>query len=464
MIPRSWEFRAGPGIALVAILALLSAGPLWLPAAVAQGQDWVVSGLFTLENAVRELKGNLIIESGGELRITNSTLVLNCTKDGEFEIIVEEGGRLTADRANLTPGPTRNRYWFRVNGSLEMTGCEVSGTRGQFDTGGIYLSPSSTAAITRCHLFDNQWYAVIVNGSSPAISDCSIDAVKSGIRVENGGAPTISGNTIRGAERQAIIVLNSNPVISNNRILDNNQGIDLDRSKPQISGNEIAGCRLWGIQCYDFSDASISGNAISKCAQEGISVASSSPTIIGNVISDNQDGVNATGSSASLTRNTITGNRGWGVFCKSGAPSLNDNNFTNSRGEHNGVGDIAVVWSLAVLVEESGRGPVKGADVSVKDKSGKSIFNGKTGDDGTVSGIELFEYHTDSSGQHTDTPHKINVKRGELSSGSDMTMDRDQQVTAKLGRKSSSFLPGPGVVIAALSISLAALVFRRKRI
>jgi parallel beta-helix repeat protein len=460
MISRNWEIHPGPGIALVAILALLSAGPWLVPASAAEPPDWVITSLTTLENTVKQMKGDVMIESGGELRLANSTLVMNCSKDGEFQIQVKAGGKLQAERSNITSGPNGWHYRFRVDGSVDIKGTDVSGTRGQFDNGGIYLAPGSSATIESCNLFGNQWYAVMVNGTSPTIIGCAIDAVKSGIRVENGGAPTISGNTIRNAERQAIIVLNSNPVIRNNRILDCNQGIDLDRSKPQLSGNEISGCRLWGIQCYDFSDASISGNAISRCAQ-GISVVSSAPSIIGNVISGNQDGVNTSGSSASLTQNTITGNRGWGVFCKSGAPTLSENNFTKSGESSNVLGDVAVVWSLEILVEESGHGPVTGADVSVKDKSGKTIFRGKTGDDGAVSGIELFQYHRDSGGQHADTPHKINVKSGDLSSGSDISMDRDQKVTAKLGRKSSSFIPGPGAVLLALSLSLAAIVLRR---
>jgi parallel beta-helix repeat protein len=443
------------------ILLVFSSTPL--PAAAETGQpDWIVDSLTTLENTVRVLGSNIVIENGGELRLNNSTLIMNGSKEGELQILVKQGGRLQADGANITWGQGRWHYWFQVNGTLDIRDCAISGLRGQFDTGGIYLAPTSTATISRCHFAQNQWYAAIANGSSPVISDCDIDAVKAGIRVENGGAPTISGNTIRGAERQAIIVLNSAPMIRNNRILDGHQGMDLQRSKAQISGNEISGCQAWGIQCYDFSDADITGNAISGCAEEGISVVASAPTLVGNVIYGNGIGVNATTSSTTLTKNSIYGNRGWGVFCRSGAPVLSGNNFTDGRGTDNPMGDVAVVWSLTVVVEEQGHGPVAGANISITDSSGKTVFRGSTGDDGTVPGIELYQYRIDSGSRQSGTPHRLSVKKGDLSASSEIRMDKDQTITAKLVKTSTGFIPGPSLAMAALACILAAVMLRRK--
>lgn len=450
------------GCVIVALLLLVPC--LFIPAASAAGAaDWVITAPTTLDNTVKQLNGDLVIESGGELRMTGSTLVLNCTKDGEFQIIVREGGRLVADRSNITFGPARMHYWFHVNGFLDIKDSDISGMRGQFDNGGISLAPTATANITHCHFFENQWYAVLANGTSPAISDCTIDAVRSGIRVDNGGAPAITGNGIRNATLQAIIVLNSNPAIRNNRLIDNYHGIDLSRSKPEVSGNEIAGCGLWGIQCVDFSDATISGNAITKCDQEGVSVMSSSPKLSGNVISDNAVGVNTSGSSAVLTRNTITRNRAWGVLCRSGAPTLTENKFTDDSGGQNAPGDVAVLWSLTVRVEGSGRELVTGAIVSISDSSGNAVFRGTTGLDGTVSGIQVYQYHTDSSGKHDDTPHQVNVKANGKSSGSKITMDKDQVVTARLGSGSSGFIPGAGAILVALAVAGAVMVIRRKK-
>jgi parallel beta-helix repeat protein len=445
--------------AAILLLASLACNP----APAAGTSDWVITAPTALEDTIKELDGDLIIESGGELRLTNSTLIINCSKEGEFQILVKEGGRLLADRAIITYGKARWRYWFRVNGTLDLKDSSISGTRGQFDTGGIYLAPSSAATIARCHLFENQWYAVLVNGSSPTISDCSIDALKGGIRVENGGAPTISGNTIRGAERQAIIVLNSNPAIRNNRLLDSHQGIDLYQSKPEVSGNEIANCGAWGIQCAESADATISGNAISRC-QEGMSVVSSSPKISSNVIADNAVGINTSGSAAVLTRNNITGSTAWGVYSLGGAPTLNANRFTDAAGNHNSPGDVAVVSILTIHVKGSHLESIAGAKVTIKDKSGKTVFNGSTDQTGTISGIQLYKLRIDASGEHSDTPHKVSVKYKDLSSTMEIKMDRDQDVTAKLTPATSRFIPGPGVMMAAISLSMALLLLSRRRI
>jgi hypothetical protein len=172
--------------------------------------------------------------------------------------------------------------------------------------------------------------------------------------------------------------------------------------------------------------------------------------------------VNTSTSSVALTRNTISGSSGWGVFCRSGAPTLNSNNFSQGQGSDNVLGDVAVVWSLTILVEEQGHGPVPGANISVTDSSGKTVFKGKTGDDGTVSGIELYQYRINSGSRSSGTPHKITVKKGGLSSSSDITMDRDQVVTAKLVKTASGFIPGPAAAMAAVAFALAAIVLRRK--
>jgi len=452
-------------VAMAVLSAMLLVPVLLSPRVSAETgrPDWVVTSLTTLEDTIKQLDSNLVVGSGGELRLINSTLILNGSKEGGLRIVVEQGGKLTGDRANITWSRTNWHYWFLVNGTLDLRDCTVRGVRGQFDTGGIYLSPSSSATISGCRFADNQWYSIIANGTSPSITDCAFEAVKAGIRVENGGAPTISGNTITGAERQAIIALNSAPVISNNRMIGGHQGIDLDRSKAQISGNEISGCQAWGIQCYDFSDATITGNAITGCAEEGISVVASAPAILSNVITGNGIGVNTSASSATLTKNTIGGNRGWGVFCRSGAPALSGNTFTDSRGTGNAMGDVAVVWSLTVLVEEERRGPVSGANISITDSSGESVFKGTTGDDGTAAGIELYQYKIESGTRHSSTPHKVSVSKGGLSSSSSITMDRDQTITAKLVKRSTGFIPGLDAVwIAVAGVFAVAFVCRKR--
>jgi len=455
--------RALPAAFLVCSIILQFMPAPFAGAADGSAPDWVVSSVSELKGTVKDLRANLIIESGGELRMTNATLVLNCSRDGEFEILVKAGGKLTGTGANITYGPLKARYWFRVSGTLELADSEVSGTRGMFDMGGIYIT-SSTVSLTRCHLYDHQWYALMINGSSPSISGCTIDRCRSGIKVEHGGAPTISDNTIKDNEREAITCLNSNPAIRNNRILRNWRGIGLFESEPEISGNEITGQGQLGIECTDFSDATITGNTITGSGEAGISVVFSSPKIISNTISSNGVGINSTTSKVTIEKNTISGNRGWGIFAKGGKPSLNGNKYQDNAGNGNALGALAIVWALSVKVVDSENKPVDGATVTVTDKAGKTVFKGVTGNDGFSSGIELFQSRTDNNGQaKADTPHKVTVRWKDLSDSQTISIDKDQLLTANLGKQPRGFLPGADLPLTVLAVGLLLVLWRFRR-
>jgi len=443
--------------AAMLLLAMLLVPAFIVPDATADSPppDWVISSTVTLDRTVKDLRANLIIESGGELRITNSTLVMNCSTDGEFELLVKTGGRLVSENANITFGPSRAHYWFRVNGSMELRDSEISGTRGMFDLGGVYIT-SSQVSISGCHFFDHQWYALLINGSSPSVSACRIDHCKGGIRIESGGKPTISGNAIQGNERDGITVLGSNPTIKDNKISDNWRGIGLFQSEPEVSGNEITGSGLVGIDCSDNSDAAITGNTISGSGQAGISVVYSAPSIRSNTITSNGVGINSTSSAAQISKNTLAANREWGVFAKGGAPTLEGNKYTDGSGKANGLGAVATVWTLRVTVVDSERKPVPDALVTVKDRTGKLVFSGRTGDDGTVPALELYQSQSgDGASSQSTTPHTIKVSWEDLSSSTTVTMDKDRSITAELTRPAEKgFIPAAGGMLA-----LAAIMF-----
>jgi parallel beta-helix repeat protein len=460
---RSFLRRGAPLFILAGLMLVLLPAPG--SAADATPPDWVIGTAVTLDRTVKDLKANLIIESGGELRLTNATLVMNCSREGEFEILVKAGGKLVGENANITFGPSRSPYWFRVNGSMELSGCEISGTRGMFDLGGVFIT-SSQVNITGCRFFDHQWYALRINGSSPTVSACTIGNCKGGIRVENGARPTISGNTVRDNERDGITVLDSAPVIRDNRISGNWRGIGLFQSKAEVSGNEITGSGLVGIDCAENSDATISGNTITGSGSSGISVIWSAPRIRSNTITSCGVGVNTTGSAAVIEKNTIGANREWGVYSKSGTPTLDGNRYTDATGKANGLGAVAAVWTLLVTVVDSEKKPVPDASVTIKDRGGNVVYSGRTGDDGTMPALELFQSRSgDGASSQSSTPHTVKVRWQDLSSTTTVTMDRDRSITAELTKPAGKgFLPGAGGLLAALAVSFAVLVYRMKRL
>jgi parallel beta-helix repeat protein len=460
---RSILRRGAPALFLLSAL-LLPILPLPAAAADATPPDWVIGTAVTLDRTVKDLKANLVIESGGELRITNATLVMNCSKDGEFQLLVKAGGRLVAENANITSGPSRSTYWFQVNGSMELRDSELSGTRGMFDLGGIFIT-SSQVTISGCHLFGHQWYALRINGSAPTVSGCRIDGNKGGIRIENGANPTISGNTIRDNERDGITVLDSAPVLRDNKISGNWRGIGLFQSKAEVSNNDITGSGLVGIDCSENSDAAVTGNTITGSGTSGISVIWSAPRIRSNTITSCGVGINTTGSAAVIEKNTIGANREWGVFAKSGTPTLDGNKYTDGTGKANGLGAVATVWTLLVTVVDSDKKPVPDATVTIKDRSGKLVYTGQTGNDGTVPVLELFQSRSgDGASSQSTTPHTVKVKWQDLSSSTTVTMDRDRSITAQLTKPApKGFLPGAGIGLVAAAVLLAIVLSRGRK-
>lgn len=432
------------------------------PTSVAQTPEWVVSSLFTLESTVKDIRANLIIESGGVLQLLNSTLVMNLTKDAEFEILVKPGGRLIARNSTITNGPLGAHYWFRVRGAMELCDSNVRGTWGVFETGGIIIS-CNEVIITRCRLTDHKWYAITVNASSPEISDNTIEGCRAGIRVEGDGAPNISGNLIRNMEKEGIISLGARPHIRSNRLLNNWMGVGLFDSDAEVSGNEILGSGSSGIDCSSGSDAKISGNTISSGNGAGITIHSSSPLLSSNTISDNAVGVNCTSSRPIIRNNLITGSRGWGVYSVSGSPVLEGNLYTAGPGSENALGAVAVVWRLTIRVEDSERRPVGGADITIRDSLGAIVFRGRTERSGTFSGIELFQLHYDPNGtRHEDTPHTITVGAQGLSSSREVEVNEDQSITIRLGEVAPSFIPTGSGPLFALALIGALLNYVRK--
>ncbi|MCK4451513.1 MAG: right-handed parallel beta-helix repeat-containing protein [Anaerolineae bacterium] len=104
----------------------------------------------SVENQAVTLDGNLIVQSGGSLTLTNVTLTMTCQHNGEHRIEVEPGGSLFITNSVITAA-NENSFDFAVHGSafeihssglhgagwgpeqeLSNTGAITSGQRGLF--------------------------------------------------------------------------------------------------------------------------------------------------------------------------------------------------------------------------------------------------------------------------------------------------------------------------------------------
>jgi hypothetical protein len=89
-----------------------------------------------------------------------------------------------------------------------------------------------------------------------------------------------------------------------------------------------------------------------------------------------------------------------------------DNRFEGGAGldhvrfEAAGPRELTVQWTAQVTVQDRSTKPLQGADVTIADRSGQTIFTGKTDDRGAVQAV-LTEYVQTSEGRSDQTPHTV---------------------------------------------------------
>ena len=83
---------AGGSLALLA--ALLAAASAHAADAPPPDGDWTVTGAVTLEDGAAMLRGDLVIEGGGDLTLRGYTLLFDCSRPKEFGLAVRPGGAL----------------------------------------------------------------------------------------------------------------------------------------------------------------------------------------------------------------------------------------------------------------------------------------------------------------------------------------------------------------------------------
>ncbi|MBU0767413.1 right-handed parallel beta-helix repeat-containing protein, partial [Patescibacteria group bacterium] len=164
------------------------------------------------------------------------------------------------------------------------------------------------------------------NGASPIITNNTITGNSNGIYCDS-SSPTITNNTITGNSNGIYCNSSTSPSITNNTISGNGEGILCHSSSPSITNNTISGNTGIGIYCYS-SSPTITNNTISG-NNYGIYCDSSSPTITNNTISGNNYGILCNSSSPSITNNTISGNN-CGIYCISSSPAITNNTISGN--------------------------------------------------------------------------------------------------------------------------------------
>ncbi|RLF16737.1 MAG: hypothetical protein DRN06_04920 [Thermoprotei archaeon] len=137
--------------------------------------DWIVTGEEIHENETIILTGNLIVQPGGNLTLINCTLLMNCSYDGEWQILVNSSGVLNVLRdSNITAYNPEYEFLFYVYGRLFMQDSFLS--RCGYDSyhPGLWLETDEgvmikNCTITRCNTAIRSIYSLNIT-----ITDCKI--------------------------------------------------------------------------------------------------------------------------------------------------------------------------------------------------------------------------------------------------------------------------------------------------
>ncbi|UCC93448.1 MAG: right-handed parallel beta-helix repeat-containing protein, partial [Thermoplasmata archaeon] len=179
------------------------------------------------------VNGNVIINPGGHLDMSNSHLVLKCTSDGEFRIFVDNGGRLTMNGGSVSAFDSSYRYKFVINGAATLEGVTVTDTwgTGQAFDASTGNNPSLSNLKGGVQVYNDNVYI----GNSTLT-----DGLLCMVYVGGGASPTIYGNYIHNVtyDVRAFRQVTTNPSSTSWSAMA--FGIVLDASSATVENNDFA--------------------------------------------------------------------------------------------------------------------------------------------------------------------------------------------------------------------------------
>jgi hypothetical protein len=213
--------------ALVAIASSAGAADIEYPG------DYIVGGHDSYSGDTLTVNGNVVVNPGGWLELTNTDLIINCSSDGEYRIFVDNGGRMTMNGGSISAFDSDYRYKVELRGTSTIEGVTVTDTWGvgqPFDatTGN---NPTLSNAKGGIQIYTDNVY--IGNSTLSEGRLCMIYVV-------GGASPTIYGNYINNVtyDVQSFFQTTTNP--STTRWSAMAFGILMDGSSATIENNDFA--------------------------------------------------------------------------------------------------------------------------------------------------------------------------------------------------------------------------------
>ncbi|WXG39522.1 MAG: DUF2341 domain-containing protein [Candidatus Freyarchaeum deiterrae] len=310
------------------------------------------------------LNGNLTIASGGSLTLTNDTLMVNCTTNGEHGIEVQSGGALYIndsdgnpntinDATNITaynPDNTHN-FLFRVQpgatfqmNNSELQYCGYNYTTSNYDYYGLWISTNN--AVIENNTFTNNYVGITLYSAynNTLLGNTVNNNINDGFSLSSSSNNTLLGNTANNNTQYGFYLnSSSNNTLTSNTAKYNYWGFDLDHySNNNIllgntaNDNGAFGWRGNGFDLNHYSNNNtLSSNTAYHNGWDGFFLSSSS----NNTLSSNTANLNyylgfglSSSSNNNLTSNTVTNNNYYGFYLSSSSNNntLSSNTATNS--------------------------------------------------------------------------------------------------------------------------------------
>ncbi len=166
---RSWGFLMGILtrrhllFALIPIAVVIVGSALALSSSAADREmmgDWVITGGVTnVSNETIDVRGNVIVQDGGVLKLDNCTLVINGSQDGAFRLEINSTGHLEALNSRIYGSP--GRMWVRIHNDSLLRGCTLEHTHASSMERGIMLQDGDIT-IRDTIVNDTLYYGMVV--------------------------------------------------------------------------------------------------------------------------------------------------------------------------------------------------------------------------------------------------------------------------------------------------------------
>jgi len=183
---------------IIASLALLSIVAIGSLATADTGPppngDWAVGDVTTVQGTDVTVSGWLYVNAPAHLTLRDLTLTMNGTSDGQYGIVVNQGGRLTMRNVTVRSSDPDVHYWFECWGMTEILDCnvrDVASNRAVYNdftrmVGGIQIY-NYAVILRNTTVHDCQRIGVYVNGVDPVIEDCTFERMEYMLTAIQGG-------------------------------------------------------------------------------------------------------------------------------------------------------------------------------------------------------------------------------------------------------------------------------------